>query len=287
MDRAVEKLSKPAYPGPEKESSLFPTSPPPASIPAPDPNPLNNSSTDAVKESYSSFTNQTSFGEAGAAPRPGQAGVPLAGVDNDPYYTLRHNASIGALILCPILALIPPRKVDPYTFMLATSATLAGNNLVRDYTGRGVWERIDRRTSGLLKKPDPIEPLSTPTRTAAAAKEGSGDAYARARTAGRSLEQPGRLGEETRASTLSTAADSAQGETSSWPEERRAREKVALEDGAGYWGLIKSQVWEVWNWDRRFDHSGEVVEEDEHLEEKEEKRWEELKERGLKGGKRE
>lgn len=46
-----------------------------------------------------------------------------------------------------------------------------------------------------------------------------------------------------------------------WKEKRDQKEKEALEEGRGYGGLIKDQIWEVWNWGR--DKNEEVKEIDE------------------------
>lgn len=278
MPSIVDSLSKPAYPGPDKESSLLPSSPAPGGIPAENPNPLASSPDTAAPKSYSVDGSLVSIGQEVTGEK-----VPLSKSQLDPYHGIRHNASIAAILVCPLLALVPPRKLDFYTFMLAGSASLAGNNLWRDYSGKGVWERIEGRTSRLTRAIDRAEGLPAPIRPDDPAKVESADAYARARLAGRSLEHPGRVGEAIKASSSMTGEVETARDAKTWPAERRAREKAALEDGEGYWGLIKSQVWEVWNWDRRYDQNGDVVTEDEPIEEEEQQKWEALKERGLRG----
>ena len=51
-------------------------------------------------------------------------------------------------------------------------------------------------------------------------------------------------------------------EREDWKARRDAREREALEDGSGYGGLIRDQIWEVWNagWRSKSEGSGEVVE---------------------------
>lgn len=48
-----------------------------------------------------------------------------------------------------------------------------------------------------------------------------------------------------------------------WKQKRDQNEKEAMEDGRGYGGLIKEQIWEVWNWGR--DKVEEVKEVDEKV----------------------
>lgn len=56
---------------------------------------------------------------------------------------LLHNISLAAIIVCPALILLPPRKLDIYTITLLSGTLVGGNQLVRDYTGRSIINRIE------------------------------------------------------------------------------------------------------------------------------------------------
>ncbi|KAI5840317.1 hypothetical protein DFP73DRAFT_559516 [Morchella snyderi] len=59
------------------------------------------------------------------------------------YEALRYRISLGLLVACPALALIPPRKLDWYTFGLG-SAWLYCLNDVTDAHGRNMWRGFRR-----------------------------------------------------------------------------------------------------------------------------------------------
>jgi hypothetical protein len=71
--------------------------------------------------------------------------APSPQVSADPrdqqYRNIIHYTSIGALILCPVLIVLPPRKFDIYTVSLLAGTGLGGNQVLQEYTGRGVQER--------------------------------------------------------------------------------------------------------------------------------------------------
>ena len=55
--------------------------------------------------------------------------------------TLR-NTAFATAIACPILALLPPRKLDLFTAGLGITTVYSTNYLVRDYTGRSIQQHI-------------------------------------------------------------------------------------------------------------------------------------------------
>ncbi|KAF2162207.1 hypothetical protein M409DRAFT_27584 [Zasmidium cellare ATCC 36951] len=63
-----------------------------------------------------------------------------------------HNAALFAVIACPVLALIPPRKLDVYTLGLVGVTGYSANYLVAESTGRTVWQHVSRQA------------INTPTR---------------------------------------------------------------------------------------------------------------------------
>src|SRR3954470_1157474 len=52
-----------------------------------------------------------------------------------------HNVSLGAIIVCPIIILLPPRKFDVYTISLLTGTFFGYNQLLYEYTDRSVVTR--------------------------------------------------------------------------------------------------------------------------------------------------
>ncbi|KAK4505629.1 hypothetical protein PRZ48_003593 [Zasmidium cellare] len=66
-----------------------------------------------------------------------------------------HNAAIFAVIACPVLALLPPRKLDVYTLGLVGVTGYSANYLVAESTGRTVWQHVSRqpaRTPAAVEK---------------------------------------------------------------------------------------------------------------------------------------
>jgi hypothetical protein len=149
---------------------------------------------------------------------------------------LLHNVALGALVVCPIIAAMPPRKLDLYTASLVASSAIAGNYLFKERYGKTALQvgagYVDTSamigTDGLPEK----------------AKE----MQARIR------EEKARLRGDT-----PTKEDPSKDKTilervwmgnekPDWKVERDRREKEALDEGRGYGGLIADQIWEVWNW---------------------------------------
>ena len=126
---------------------------------------------------------------------------------------------IGLTIICPVLILLPPRKLDGYTLSLALG-TLGGIHLIRQ---GGAAERAQR--DALLS--------GFPTERAAQVHQ----IFKEKR------EQEGKIPKETGLLKRLWMGQ----ETEGWKERRLQEEREALKDGRGYSGLIMDQVWEVWN----------------------------------------
>lgn len=139
------------------------------------------------------------------------------------FNTILHNASLGMLILAPVLIAIPPRKLDLYTFALSGAFVASANRLVKERTGQGLLSQLP----------------------------GAQAARAEQQTAkGRVLEEivgGDRIqGSLERRDRLTGAED--------WKQKRLAEEREKLEAGEGYGGMIMDQIWNVWNWG---DHKAE------------------------------
>ncbi|KFY85672.1 hypothetical protein V500_08201 [Pseudogymnoascus sp. VKM F-4518 (FW-2643)] len=127
--------------------------------------------------------------------------------------SLLRYTSFGALVICPLLIALPPRKMDVYTVAALASTGLSGNYLVGDYTGRTIVDRAKFSAAGFMAE----------------------------RAEKKRLQERKTIGE-----VLGSAADSRPKE--GWKVQRDEREKKAVEEGKGYGDLIMDQIWDVWTW---------------------------------------
>lgn len=58
------------------------------------------------------------------------------------FSSLIHNVALGTLIVAPVLILMPPRKLDLYTFMLSSAMLASTNQLVKERTGAGLLYQL-------------------------------------------------------------------------------------------------------------------------------------------------
>lgn len=163
------------------------------------------------------------------------------------YAKLNHNLAIATVIICPALILLPPRKLDFYTFTLLSTTLLGGNQLAQDYTGRSLVVRVHEATEQLkensLRKKEERQKFQQ--------KQMDQDREALVGKINMNIEG-GKSGvlEELRR----TQDEAGRGQ---WKVERDKREKEAAEEGRGYGDLIMDQVWEVWNWRKKTSDADE------------------------------
>jgi hypothetical protein len=148
-------------------------------------------------------------------------------------------ASLGALVLCPAILMLPPRKLDIYTVALIAGTAMGGNQVFRECTGRSIVERVRERAA---RAPASREGGTLPD---AAQRRGNleginsvGEREAGGRDTGNR--------EDRRQKGVLEVVWMGK-EKANWKEERDAKERKALEEGMGYGGLIVDQIWEVWN----------------------------------------
>ncbi|PVH74581.1 hypothetical protein DL98DRAFT_349450, partial [Cadophora sp. DSE1049] len=144
---------------------------------------------------------------------------------------LYHNIALGALIVCPIIILIPPRKVDIYTVALTAGFFAGGNHLAAHYTGTSIAQRFGNRMESMSSHALPPKALETQRRL----KEE------------RERRDAGPLAAEDKERGLLKKVWMG-GEGPDWKAKRDQKEKEALDEGRGYGGLIMDQIWEVWSW---------------------------------------
>ena len=182
--------------------------------------------------------------------------------------TLIHNVALGALIVCPLIIAIPPRKLDLYTIALLSGTFVGGNQLAQEYTGRSILTRVQDRMESISapKLPSKALEVQAKLREERAMREGlvpKGEDVKTVLEEIRKKEQ-----EKKERGLLEKVWMGAEG--NDWKEKRDQKEKEALEDGRGYGGLIVDQIWEVWNWGK--DQNEEVKEIDKKVIEEQKRR---------------
>ncbi|KAL8642512.1 MAG: hypothetical protein Q9228_000805 [Teloschistes exilis] len=137
---------------------------------------------------------------------------------------------IGLLVTCPLLAALPPRKLDMYTFLLASAWVLSAEELA---IGRGSARWQDR----------PSIAVSTETDSGGKGMGADAKAISLQNQVQRQQQQGG--GEDG-AGVMGMARRLWYGrEGPGWKERRMKEEREALEEGKGYGDLIGDAVREV------------------------------------------
>lgn len=144
------------------------------------------------------------------------------------YISAKRNLAIGLFITCPVIALLPPRKLDLYTLALS-----------------GVWVASANHVSGLRSGRTVFQRLSEPAPHAAPSKK-----YEELQ---RQLRERGIQGSEKKQGlgVVDKIWMGDQGED--WQVKRAEREREVLRSGEGYGTLIMDQIKEVWTGKRRED----------------------------------
>jgi hypothetical protein len=156
------------------------------------------------------------------------------------YDRITHNIAIGGIIACPVIALLPPRKLDLYTFSLGVGFYLSADRLAVSYNGRPLLEQYQ------WKMPNPVG-VSLPTEKAEQTRQALKE----------EREEADRLRREREGLKARTAEERRGfwqrvwygGESENWKEKRMEEERRAMEEGKSYQDIIFEQIWEVWNWD--------------------------------------
>jgi hypothetical protein len=194
---------------------------------------------------------------------------------------LVHNVSIAALICCPLIMALPPRKFDIYTGLLMTGMFLGGNQLTWEYTGRSFLDRCKAKAQALQSMstgdlPEKAKIMQVRLREERERREKMKTVYANPVEGVKEEKVEGREGgvlEEVRRKQAEDENERQEkgiitrvwlgGEGEDWKAKRDQREREALEEGKGYGGLIMEQIWEVWNWGK--DKVEDVKEKDEEV----------------------
>lgn len=176
---------------------------------------------------------------------------------------LLHNLSVAAIVVCPLLIALPPRKFDFYTITLLSGTFLGTNQLAHEYTGRSLVVRLQDVPVGMqaasLKYRDSRKEVSeTVVENYDAQMLGKFNVGVEEKKGGvldalRRKEEDGGPGRP------------------HWKEERDKREREAAEEGKGIADLIVDQIWEVVNWGKGDEKDAALKEAEEKLKEEQDK----------------
>ncbi|KAH7363055.1 hypothetical protein B0T11DRAFT_329062 [Plectosphaerella cucumerina] len=147
--------------------------------------------------------------------------------------TLLHNAAIAGAIICPIIMLLPPRRLDWRFAILGGTFSMATSQLAYDYTGRSIHQRIGDRVQGAFSNELPEAAKETQRRLR----------EERMRKLGLSEEEMRRQEQAKRgvAARLWYGAE----DKDEWQKKRHDEHQKALEEGKGLSDIIIEQVKEV------------------------------------------
>ena len=168
-----------------------------------------------------------------------------------------HNVALGALIVCPIVILLPPRKLDIYTLALVGGTFFGANQLTYEATGTSIVSRQKRWMENMSPGQElPPKALEMQARLKAEKeyrlRQSEGLLVkGKEEREGKVLQELARKKEEDRVKEKERGLVEKiwmGSEGNDWKAKRAQREKEALAEGKGYGGLIMDQIWEVWNW---------------------------------------
>jgi hypothetical protein len=174
---------------------------------------------------------------------------------------LIHAVSLVAVVLCPVILALPPRKLDVYSILLVSGTCVGGNQLAREYTGRSIVKRVQEIPAsfgfGTLYSKRERESVWLGT-DGARLKENNRIPIADIKNTS--------ILEEIEKQKVASEAHA----KPKWKEERDRKEIDAAQEGKGYGDLIMEQIWDVWNWGR--EKADDLKEKDEKVVKEEKKR---------------
>ncbi|KAJ0308233.1 hypothetical protein COL5a_000861 [Colletotrichum fioriniae] len=144
------------------------------------------------------------------------------------------NAAWAGVVLCPLIMLMPPRRIDWRTFMLWTGFSASGNQLIYDYSGQSLFQRMQSRLGRMFPTtlPEQAQRTKQLLREERMRREGLTEEQMRAiEFKKRNLAQRLWYGSE----------------PEDWEAKRAAEHAKALAEGKGLGDLIAEQVSEVWS----------------------------------------
>ncbi|KAF2865509.1 hypothetical protein BDV95DRAFT_586545 [Massariosphaeria phaeospora] len=173
----------------------------------------------------------------------------LAQEQKERYDKITRNLAIGGVVLCPLIVLMPPRKLDLYTLSLGFGFYWSADHLSATYTGRSIIETVG---SKLLRSPVSSMPTERAREAQQLLKEK--DDIEKGKLA---LREGGKKKEERDILRRIWMGD----ETEGWKERRMEEERRAHEEGRSYASIIMEQISEAFNLGKKDGEEGKSNEE--------------------------
>jgi membrane protein involved in colicin uptake len=149
------------------------------------------------------------------------------------YVTAKRNLAIGLFVACPVIALLPPRKLDLYTLALGGVWIASANHVSGYRTGRTIFQRVL----------DPTKE-SVPTE--------------RYRQMQKQMREAGIQGSDKANKQQGVVEKLWMGDQGDdWKVKRAEKEREVLQSGEGYGTLIMDQIKEVWTGKKTEDEESE------------------------------
>lgn len=159
------------------------------------------------------------------------------------YANALHNTAIFTLLACPAIALIPPRKLDFFTFGLGGATVYSANFLIRERTGRSIYQHL-----GPARNQTPVL-ANVEQNIASEVKQVDAS-----RSTQHTLEELRRPKEQ---HTSSPVTEEVKNAREAWKDQRQQEIQDDLDVGKGIGEMITGQIWEVWNWGKKSDDDDE------------------------------
>lgn len=147
---------------------------------------------------------------------------------------LVHNFCIAAAVLSPVMMILPPRRMDWRFFMHSSIFSASTNQLMYDWTGQSIYQRVGARFEAMFPTtlPDQAQKTRQALREERMRREGLTEEQMRAiEYKKRSFAERIWYGKE----------------PEDWDKKRGEEHAKALAEGKGLGDLIVDQVKEVWD----------------------------------------
>jgi hypothetical protein len=134
--------------------------------------------------------------------------------------------------------LLPPRKFDVYTFGLAGTTVFSANWLVREQTGRSVWQHL-----GIGGSPNPFNASTESTTVPPTEQANLQRELTNARQEMQRVDMPEKP----------SITEQIQSQREAWKMQQQKEIQEDIEEGKGLGEMITDRIYEVWNWRKRRD----------------------------------
>lgn len=141
-----------------------------------------------------------------------------------------NNSALAGAIICPLVMLIPPRKLDLRFLVLSSAFSLSTNHLAHVYTGESIYARFQRRTNAVVNSvSNPLPPEAQRTQQ-----------LLREHRAAKEAAEKGKGG-------LAKVVDDVWmgGEDKDWQKKRLEEHQRSFDEGKGMMGIIMDQITDV------------------------------------------